>query len=121
MDKANAMDNSYKSNDQRQPRMQYRRGQRKDVCCYNCNKCGHYSRDYLLQKRTRDLRYSRKGSRGYSVRLMKQNNLKPEDFAAKETKELRSISSRIHVVHSENVKPDKNHLYYFTLPFLNKY
>ena len=33
--------------------MKNRRGQRKDVSCYNCNKCGHYSRDRLLPKRTR--------------------------------------------------------------------
>ena len=41
---------------------------------------------------------------------MKGNNLKPEDFAAEETKEERSVSSSINVIHSENVKPGKNHL-----------
>ena len=41
---------------------------------------------------------------------MKENNWKPEDFAAEETKEEQSISSSINVVHSENVKPGKNHL-----------
>ena len=35
---------------------------------------------------------------------------KPEDFAAKETKEERSVSSRIDGVHSENVKLGENHL-----------
>ena len=38
---------------------------------------------------------------------MKENNWKPEDFAAKETKEERSVSSS---VPSENVKPGENHL-----------
>ena len=41
---------------------------------------------------------------------MKEKNLKPEDFAAEETKEDRSVSSNINVVYSENVKPGKNHL-----------
>ena len=36
--------------------------------------------------------------------------MKPEDFAAEETKEDRSVSSNINVVYSENVKPGKNHL-----------
>ena len=31
----------------------YRRGQKTDVHCYNCNECGHYSRDCQLSKRTR--------------------------------------------------------------------
>ena len=39
-----------------------------------------------------------------------ENNWKPEDFAAKETKEERSVSSSINGVHSENVKPRENHL-----------
>ena len=39
-----------------------------------------------------------------------ENNWKPEDFAAKETKEERSISSSIDGVHSENVKPRENYL-----------
>ena len=35
---------------------------------------------------------------------------KPEDFAAKETKEERSVSSSIDSAHSENMKPGENHL-----------
>ena len=41
---------------------------------------------------------------------MKENNWKPEDFAAKETKEERSVSSSMDGVHSENVKPGENHI-----------
>ena len=41
---------------------------------------------------------------------MKENNWKPEDFAAEETKEERFLSSSINVVHSEKVKPRENHL-----------
>ena len=41
---------------------------------------------------------------------MKENNWKPEDFAAKKTKEKPSIFSSIDGVHSENVKPGENHL-----------
>ena len=41
---------------------------------------------------------------------MKKNNWKPEDFAAKETKEEQSVSSSIDVVHSENMKPGDHHL-----------
>ena len=37
-------------------------------------------------------------------KVMKENNRKPEDFAAEETKEERSLSSSIDVVHIENVK-----------------
>ena len=41
---------------------------------------------------------------------MKENNGKPDDFAAEETKEDRSFSSSNDVVHSENVKLGKIHL-----------
>ena len=41
---------------------------------------------------------------------MKVNNWKPEEFGAGETKEERSVSSSIDVVHSENVKLGKKHL-----------
>ena len=41
---------------------------------------------------------------------MQKNNWKPEDFAAKETKEEQSVSSSINGLHSENVKPGENHL-----------
>ena len=36
-----------------QSRTSYIGGQKKDFCCYNCNKAGHYSRDSQLPKRTR--------------------------------------------------------------------
>ena len=39
--------------DQGQTRTSYKGGQDEDNRCYNCNKCGHYSRDCLLPKRTR--------------------------------------------------------------------
>ena len=73
-----------------QSRTSYRRGKDEEVCCYNCNEWEHYSRDCLLQKRTR------KEQRPWGVedkfkrifwKVMKENNWKPEDFAAKETKE----------------------------------
>ena len=38
-------------------------------------------------------------------KVIKENNWKPEDFAAKETKEERFVFLSINVVHSENVKP----------------
>ena len=41
---------------------------------------------------------------------MKDNNWKLEDFAVKETKQERSVSSSIDSVHSENVKPSENNL-----------
>ena len=41
---------------------------------------------------------------------MTENNWKSEDFEVEETKEERFISSSIDVVHSESVKPGKNHL-----------
>ena len=87
MDKANTMDNCYKGNNQGQPRMKYRRGQRKDVCCYNWTEWWHYSRDCLLPKRTR----KEQRSWGFEVKfkrifwkVIKENNSKPEDFAAEE-------------------------------------
>ena len=67
--------------------------------CWKCNQPGHVrikcpklgkSRDCLLPKRTR----KEQGSRGVEDefkrifwKVMKENNWKPEDFAAKETKE----------------------------------
>ena len=33
--------------------MSYRRGQKKDFGCYNCNQNGHYSRGWQLPKWTR--------------------------------------------------------------------
>ena len=41
---------------------------------------------------------------------MKENNLKPGDFAAKETKKEQSVFSSIDGVHRENMKPGENHL-----------
>ena len=41
---------------------------------------------------------------------MKENNWKSEDCAAKETKEERSVSSSMHGVHSEIVKPGENYM-----------
>ena len=109
VDKVNAM-NNYKDNNQGQPRMEYRRGQRKDVCCYNCNKCRHYSRDCLVPKRTRKGQISwvfEEWCKRIFCEILKENNLKPEDFAVEETKEERSISSSINVVHSENLNQEK--------------
>ena len=40
-------------------------------------------------------------------KVMKKNNGKPEDFAAEETKEERSVSSSINVVHSETRYQEK--------------
>ena len=58
-----------------------------------------------------------KGSRGVQDefkrifwKVIKENNWKPEDFAAKGTKEERSVFSSIDGVHSENEKPGENHL-----------
>ena len=80
--------------------MKYRRGQRKRTCCYNCNKCGHYSRDCLLPKRTRKEQRSwvfKEDVERIFWEVMKENNWKPEDFASEETKEERSVSSSINV------------------------
>ena len=88
--------------------MKYRREQRKDDCCFNCNECGHFSRDCLLPKRTRKeqrLQVFEKDVERIFWEVMTKNNWKPEDFAAEEIKEERSVSSSINVVHSENVKP----------------
>ena len=96
-----------------QSRTSDRRRKDEDVCCYNCKECGHYARDCLLPKRTR------KEQRSWGVedevkrifwKVMKENNWKPEDFAAKETKEEQSVSSSIDGVHNENMKPGENHL-----------
>ena len=43
-------------------------------------------------------------------KVMKENNWKPEDLAAKETKEEQSVSSGADGVHSENVKPGEKNL-----------
>ena len=43
-------------------------------------------------------------------KVMQKNNWNPEDFATKETKEERSVSSSIDGIHSENVKPGEKHL-----------
>ena len=90
--------------------------------CWKCNQPGHVrikcpklgkSRDCLLPKRTR----KEQGSRGVEDEfksifwnVMQKNNWKPEDFAAKETKEEQFISFSIDSVHSENVKPGENQL-----------
>ena len=42
--------------------------------------------------------------------MIKENNWKPEDFAAEETREEHSISSSSNVVHIENAKSGKKHL-----------
>ena len=113
MDKANAMDNCYKGTNRGKPRMKYRRGLKKDVCCYNGNECGHYSRDCLPPKRMRKEQRSwvfEETAKRIFGEVMKENNLKLEDFAAEETKEELSVSSSIDVVHSENVKPGKKNL-----------
>ena len=93
--------------------MSYRRRKDEEVCCYNCNECGHYSRDCLLPKRMR----KEQGARGVKDKVkcilwevMQKNNPKPEDLAAKETKEEQFVSSSIDGVCSENVKPGENHL-----------
>ena len=89
-------------------RMSYRRGKDEDFCCYNCNKCIHYSRDCLLPKRTRKEQRSQGVEDEFKRifwKVIKENNWKPEDFAAKETKEERFVFLSINVVHSENVKP----------------
>ena len=88
VNKANTMDNSYKGNNRGQPRMKYRTGQMKDFCSYNCNKCGHYSRDCLLPKRTRKEQRSRVFEERFKrifCEVMNENNLKLEDFAVEET------------------------------------
>ena len=90
--------------------------------CWKCNQPGHVrikcpklgkSRDCLLPKRTR----KEQGSRGVEDefksifwKVMQKNNWKPEDFAAKESKEEQSVSSSFDGVHSENVKPGEKHL-----------
>ena len=108
VDKVNAMDNCYKGNNREHPRMKCRRGQRKDICCYNCNKCRHYSRDCLLQKRSRKEQRSwvfEERFKRIFCEVMNRNNLKSGDFAAEETKDERSVSSSINVVCSKNRKP----------------
>ena len=94
-----------------QSRMNYKKGKDEDLWSYNCNECRHYFRDCLLPKR------KRKEQRSCVVEVkfkrifwnvMKEKNWKPEAFAAKETKEERSVSSSIDGVHSENVKPGEN-------------
>ena len=86
---------------------------RKDICCYICNKCGHYSRDCLLPKRTRKEERSRVFKEDVERIFWeekKENNWKPKDFSAEETKEEHSVSSSINAVHTENVKLGKNHV-----------
>ena len=89
--------------------MSYRRGQKKDVCCYNCNERRHYSRDYLLPKWTRKEQRSQAFEETVK-RIFWENNWKLEDFAAEETIDERSVSSSIDVIHSDNVKPGENNL-----------
>ena len=91
--------------------MKYRRGQKEDVCCYNCNERGHSSRDCLLPKRTR----KEQRSQIFEVTVkrifwegLEENNWKLDDFAAEEKKDEQSVSSSIDVVHKENVKPRKH-------------
>ena len=93
--------------------MSYRRGQKEDVCCYNYNEHGHYSRDCQLPKRTRkDKRYQVFAETVKRIfwEIMEGNNWKVEDFSVEATKDEQSVSSSIDVVHSENVKPRKDHL-----------
>ena len=93
--------------------MSDRRGQKKDVCCYNCNKCGHYSSDCLLPKRMRKEKITqvfKKTVKRLFWEVMEENNWKLENFVVEETKDKRSLSSCIDVVQSENVKPGKNNL-----------
>ena len=73
--------------------MSYRRRKDENVFCYNFNECGHYSRDYLLPKRTRKEQGScrvKDGVKSIFWEVMQKSNWKPEDFAAKETKQKRT-------------------------------
>ena len=90
--------------------------------CWKCNQPGHErikcpklgkSRDVQLSQRTR----KEQGSLGVTDvfksifwKAMQKNNWKPENFAAKETKEERSVSSSINDIQSENLKPGEKHL-----------
>ena len=67
-----------------QSRTSYREGQDEDICCYNCNKYGHCSRDCRLPNRTR----------------------KDQEPVLTEG-EIRKICKK---VITENVKPRENHL-----------
>ena len=67
------------------------------------------SRDCLLRKEQKSREIEDEFKRIF-WKVMKESNWKPEDFAAKETKEEQSVSSRIYGVHSENKKPRENHL-----------
>ena len=107
------MDNCYKGDNQGQPRMSYRRGQKKDILWYNCNEHGHYSMDCQQPKRTRkEQRYQVfvETVKRIFWEVMVENNWKLEDFSVEETKDELSVSSSIDVVHSENMKPRKDYL-----------
>ena len=93
--------------------MSYRRGQKKDVCCDNCNECGHYSRDCLLPKKMRKEQRSQVLEETFKRifwEVMDENNWKLEDLTAEETKDEQRVSSSIDLVHSVNMKPVKNNL-----------
>ena len=83
-----------------QDELQGRQDQDKEVRC-------------LLPKRTRKEQRSQVFEEDVERifwEAMQENNWKPEDFAAEETKEELSVFSSIEVVHCENVKPGKIHL-----------
>ena len=71
-----------------QSRTSYYGRQDEDICCYNCNKYRHYSRDCMLPNRMRKEQRS---------------------WVLEETKKKQSVYSSIDVVYSENVKPRENH------------
>ena len=88
-----------------QSRMSDRRRKDEDVCCYNCNECGHYARDCLLPKRRRkkqeSWRFEDENER-ILRKIMQERNMKPREHPL--LSNVRSLQHRVNSLSKDQKK-----------------